>query len=99
MQSQQRQHAYDFDFGNLELMPPEVTQMICAKMMSPHVTYQQIYFAQLLRVAQTISYTRENKMCHDEFDWADFLLEVDDFDEFIRTLYAEYYVTDSELLY
>ena len=25
MQPPQRKHAYDFDFGNLELMPPEVT--------------------------------------------------------------------------
>ena len=47
-------------------------------------------------MAQIITYARQNNICHDEFDWAEFLLEVDDFDEFIRTLYAEYYVTDSE---
>ena len=60
-------------------------------MMVPHVTHQQMYFAQLLRVAQTISHARENKICHGEFDWADFLLEVDDFEEFVSTMYAEYY--------
>ena len=71
----QRKHAYDFDFGTIELMPPEATQMICVQMMSPAVTYHQMYFAQLVRVAQTISYARQNKIGHGEFDWAEFLLD------------------------
>ena len=93
----QRKHAYDFDFGNLELIPPEVFKMIFRQLIANgNTTFQQMYFVELARVAQTISHARENKICHGEFDWAEFLLEVDDFDEFIRTLYAEYYVTDSE---
>ena len=93
----QRKHAYDFDFGKMELIPPEVFKMIILQMMSHgNTTFQQMYFTELARVAQTISYARHNKICHGEFDWAEFLLEVDDFDEFIRTMYAEYYVSDSE---
>ena len=42
MQPQQRKHAYDFDFGNIELMPPKVTQIILEHLVSPHVTYQQM---------------------------------------------------------
>ena len=99
MQPQQRKHAYDFDFGNIELMTPEFAQMICAKMMSPHVPYQQMYFAELLRVAQTILYARENKICHGKFDWAEFRLEVADFDEFIGTFFTECYCSDSEWLF
>ena len=93
----QRKHAYDFDFGNMELIPPEVFKMIIRQMMSNgDTTFQQMYFTELARVAQTISYARHNKICHGEFDWSEFLLEVDDFDEFIRTMYTEYYVSDSE---
>jgi hypothetical protein len=88
--------AYNFDFGNIERMPPEITQMICVHMMSPHVTYHQMYFAEFVRVSQTISYAREHNIGHGEFDWADFLLKVDDFDEFIQTMYTEYYASDSE---
>ena len=88
--------AYNFDFGNIDLMPPEITQMICVQMMSPHVTYHQMYFAALVRVSNTISYAREHNIGHGDAAWADFLLEVDDFDEFIETLYTEFYASDSE---
>ena len=67
----QRKHAYDFDFGNMELIPPEVFKMIILQMMSNgNTTFQQMHFTELARVAQTISYARHNKICHGEFDWA-----------------------------
>ena len=94
----QRNHAYDFDFGNMELIPPEVFKMMFVQMIhvTPHITYQQMYLAELVRVVQTITYARQNNIGHGEFDWAEFLLEVDDFDEFIRTMYTEFYVSDTE---
>ena len=64
--------------------------------MSPHITYPQMYLAELVRVAQTITYARQNNTRHVEFDWAELLLEVDDFDKFIRTMYTEFYVSDTE---
>ena len=98
-----RKHAYDFDFGNKELIPPEVFKMIFVQMIhiqvTPHNTYQQMYLAELVRVAQTITYARQNNIGHGEFDWAEFLLKVDDFDEFIRTMYTEYYVSETECDY
>ena len=96
----QRKHAYDFDFGNMELIPPEVFKMIFVQMIhvTPHITYQQMYLGELVRMAQTITYARQNNIGHGEFDWAEFLLEVDTFDEFIRKMYTEYYASDTEWL-
>ena len=94
----QREHAYDFDFSNMELIPLEVFKMIFVQMLhvTPHITYQQMYLAELVRVAQTITYARQKNIGHDEFDWAEFLLEVNTFDEFIRIMYTEYYGCDTE---
>jgi hypothetical protein len=88
--------AYNFDFGNIDLMPPEITQMICVHMMSPHDTYHQMYFSELVRVSNTISYARKHNIDHGDAAWADFLLEVDDFDKFIQTTYTKFYASDSE---
>ena len=89
-------HASDFYFGNIELMPSKVTQIILEHLVSPHVTHQQMCFAELLRVTETISYARENKICHGEFDRAELHLEVDYLNESSGTFYTEYYCPDSE---
>ena len=54
----QRKHAYDFDFGNMELIPPEVFKMIFVQMIhvTPHITYQQMYLGELVGMARTITY-------------------------------------------
>ena len=76
------QAAYDFDFGNIELIPAEIIQMIYVQMVAgwhpPQVLpgHQLMYFDQLRRVSQTISYAHEHNFGHGEFDWADFLLKV-----------------------
>jgi hypothetical protein len=81
----------------MELIPPGVFKMIFVQIhVTPHITYQQMYLAELVRVAQPITYARQNNIRHGEFDWAEFLLELDDFDEFIRTMYTEFYVSDTE---
>ena len=98
------QAAYDFDFGNIEMIPAEIIQMIYVQMVAgwhppqvlPGHHDQLMYFDQLRRVSQTISYAHEHNFGHGEFDWADFLLKVEDFDEFIQTMYTEYYASDSE---
>ena len=94
----QRKHAYDFDFGNMELIPPEVFKMVFVqiKHVTSPITYQKMYLAELVRVAQPITYARQNNIGHGEFDWVEFLLKVDTFDEFIRTMYTEYYGSDTE---
>ena len=95
------QGAYDFDFGNFELIPAESIQMIYVHVVAgwhpPLVLHhhdQLMYFDQLRRVSQTISYAREHNIGHGDAAWADFLLEVDDFDEFIQTFYNEYEYPD-----
>ena len=97
------QGAYDFDFGNFELIPAESIQMIYVHMVAgwhpPLVLHhhdQLMYFAQLRRVSDTISYARQHNIGHGEFAWADFLLKVEDFDYFIETMNTEYYASESE---
>jgi hypothetical protein len=55
-----------------------------------------MYLAELVRVAQTITYARQNNIGHGEFDWVESILEVDNFDEFIRTMYTEFYASETE---
>jgi hypothetical protein len=81
---------YDFDFGTLERMPQDCFHLICARMMVPVVTPQQLYFAQLMKVSNVISEAREHESGHGEYDWAEFLLNVDTFQEFSWTLFNEY---------
>ena len=94
----QRKHAYDFDFGKIDLIPPEFFKMIFVQLihMSPHITYLQMYLAELVRVSQTITYACQNNIGHVKFDWAELILEVNDFDEFIRTMHTELYVSETE---
>ena len=81
---------YDFDFGTLERMPQDCFHLICARMMVPVVTPQQLYFAQLMKVSNVISEAREHESGHGEYDWAEFLLNVDTFQEFSEKLFNEY---------
>ena len=81
---------YDFDFGTLERMPQECFHLICARMMVPTVTPQQLYFAQLMKVSNVISEALINESGHGEYDWAEFLLNVDTFQEFSEKLFNEY---------
>ena len=93
---QQPRGHYDFDFSTIGEMPQEVIHMICTHMMSTSITHQQPYFAQLVKVSNVISYARENKIGHGEFDWAEFLLNVDDFDKFTDIMHTEYGSDGSE---
>ena len=52
-----------------------------------------MYLAELVRVAKAITYARQNIIRHGEFDWVEFLLEVDDFES---TKLVELYVSDTE---
>ena len=81
---------YDFDFGTLPRMPQECFHLICARMMVPAVTSQQLYFAQLKKVSNVISEALIHESGHGEYDWAEFLLNVDTFQEFSEKLFNEY---------
>ena len=90
--TQQPRGHYDSDFGTVGEMPQEVIHMICTHMILPSITYQQLCFAQLVKVNSVILFARENNIGHREFDWVEFLLNVDDFDEFTSTdtMHTEY---------
>lgn len=77
--------AYDFDFGVIPELPREVVHLILDEFTPGNVHAQRSFVLELFQTSAVIQEARNNKCGHSAFDWATYLLNVDDFDEFLNT--------------
>ena len=93
--------AYDFDFGVIPQLTREMVHLIFAEFTPANVyaqrypSAQRTYMLELFQTSAVIQDARYSNCGHSVFDWATYLLEVDDFDEFLETRNTEFFDGDN----
>ena len=93
--------AYDFDFGFFSHLTRDNWDRILEHF-TPEDEYAQLYpsaqrtfIFEIMGTNAVIQEARRTNCGHSVFDWANYLLEVNDFDEFLQTRDREFFDGDN----